>query len=53
MLAKKFEDPSLLANEYNKILDITVSREKCKKKNKKSKARIREIRDRYGDLHIT
>lgn len=52
VMSKKFDDPSQLAHQYNKILDISVWRQKCKKKHENNKHRIRGIRERYGDLQI-
>ena len=52
VVAMKYEQPELLAQEYHKLLDVQLIREKCKKKHAKSKHKLRDFRDRYGDMHL-
>jgi predicted transglutaminase-like cysteine proteinase len=50
VIEQKFEQPQLIATEYNKLLDTAMRRERCKKKHAKLKHKLRDYRVRYGDF---
>ena len=52
VIEQKFDQPQLIAEEYNKLLDTSLRREKCKKKHAKLKHKLRGYREKYGDLQV-
>ena len=53
VISMKFEKPELIAQEYHKLMEVQLIREKCKKKHAKSKYKLRDFRERYGDMQIS
>jgi hypothetical protein len=52
VMEKKFSDPAYVGQQYNNIMDVVASRNKCKKKFQKIKLEMRDIRKKIGDMNV-
>ena len=51
-MEKKFSDPAYVGQQYNNMMDVVASRNKCKKKFQKIKLEMRDIRKKVGDMNV-
>jgi hypothetical protein len=52
VMEKKFSDPAFVAKQYNNMMDVVASRNKCKKKFQKVKLQMRDIRKKIADMNV-